>query len=126
MRFAIKAAVLATALVLSNTQRTDAQVFEPPAPIVQSGPAFGGSSMSATAGPILPYSYYVALPSPARIYVPYGPTDSFPYYGSPYGRPALRPLVVVQPGRSAGEPHALLLSAGPLNSTLGTDRPPRR
>ena len=87
MRFAIKAAVLAAAIVLSQSQGTNAQVFEPSSPMVTSGPSFGGSSMTAMAGPTLPYSYYVALPSPARIYVPYGPSDTFPYYGSPYGQP---------------------------------------
>jgi hypothetical protein len=34
-----------------------------------------------------PYSYYAALPWPARGYVPYGPNDGFPFYGTPYGHP---------------------------------------
>ncbi len=33
-----------------------------------------------------PYSYYLAMPAPARNYVPY-PTSDFPFYGQPYGSP---------------------------------------
>ena len=43
--------------------------------------------MPPAAGPAFPYSYYVALPGPARQYVPYGPLDQFPFYGTPYGQP---------------------------------------
>lgn len=43
-----------------------------------------GMAMPA-ATPSYPYSYYAAFPNRARQYVPYGPTDSFPFYGSPYG-----------------------------------------
>ncbi len=60
-------------------------------------PVIGGS---ASAGPIttifapapaqgriLPYSYWVTTPQPARIYVEYGANDRFPFYGRPYGSP---------------------------------------
>ncbi len=60
-------------------------------------PVIGGS---ASAGPItttfapapaqgriLPYSYWVTAPQPARIYVQYGANDQFPFYGRPYGSP---------------------------------------
>src|SRR3954451_19581925 len=36
---------------------------------------------------LTPYSYYAALPLPARGYVGYSNND-FPYYGSPYGSPS--------------------------------------
>ncbi len=32
------------------------------------------------------YSYYVTAPNIARGYVAYGPSDTFPFYGQPYGR----------------------------------------
>jgi hypothetical protein len=38
-------------------------------------------------GPVLPYSYWVSAPHPARIYVEYGATDQFPFYGRAYGSP---------------------------------------
>ncbi len=34
-----------------------------------------------------PYSYWAAIPFPAREYVGYGGND-FPYYGRPYGSPS--------------------------------------
>jgi hypothetical protein len=34
-----------------------------------------------------PYSYWAAIPFPARGYVGYGGND-FPYYGRPYGNPS--------------------------------------
>ena len=33
------------------------------------------------------YSYYMTSPIAARTYVPYGATDSFEFYGRPYGHP---------------------------------------
>jgi hypothetical protein len=41
-------------------------------------------------GPVLPYSYWVSAPSPARVYVEYGVGDPFPFYGRPYGSPGDR------------------------------------
>lgn len=41
-------------------------------------------------GPILPYSYYASPAVPARVYVPYGATDSFPFRGQAYGNPGDR------------------------------------
>src|SRR5947209_9675037 len=39
---------------------------------------------------LLPYSYYAVAPAPARIYVPYGPNDQFPFLGRAYGNPGDR------------------------------------
>ncbi len=41
-------------------------------------------------GRILPYSYYVTAPAPARVYEGFGPTDQFPFYGRAYGNPGDR------------------------------------
>jgi hypothetical protein len=71
---------------------------------VVGGPGVGGSipaaglpSSSATVagspaspGQVLPYSYYVTAPYPARAYVGFGSTDSFPFYGRAYGNPGDR------------------------------------
>jgi hypothetical protein len=35
--------------------------------------------------PVFPYSYYAAAPGPARVYVRYSETDTFPFGGKPYG-----------------------------------------
>ena len=40
-----------------------------------------------TQGQVLPYSYWVSAPQPARIYVEYGTTDQFPFRGRAYGSP---------------------------------------
>jgi hypothetical protein len=39
---------------------------------------------------LLPYSYYVVAPAPARVYVPYGANDQFPFLGRAYGNPGDR------------------------------------
>jgi hypothetical protein len=39
---------------------------------------------------LLPYSYYAVAPAPARVYVPYGPNDQFPFFGRAYGNPGDR------------------------------------
>ncbi len=36
---------------------------------------------------IMPYSYWVSAPQPARIYVEYGSNDHFPFQGRAYGSP---------------------------------------
>jgi len=41
-------------------------------------------------GSVMPYSYWVTAPSPARIYAGYGAIDQFPFYGRPYGNPSDR------------------------------------
>ena len=48
-----------------------------------------GSTSPVFIGPygLVPYSYYAAIPFPARGYVGYGSND-FPYYGRPYGSPS--------------------------------------
>jgi hypothetical protein len=38
-------------------------------------------------GQIMPYSYWVLAPQPSRIYVEYGTSDQFPFYGRAYGSP---------------------------------------
>jgi hypothetical protein len=45
------------------------------------------SSVFPAQGQVLPYSYWVTAPAPARIYVTYGGIDQFPFQGRPYGRP---------------------------------------
>jgi hypothetical protein len=50
----------------------------------------GGSPIIQGQGTILPYSYWVSAPNPARIYVEYGTADQFPFYGRPYGNPGDR------------------------------------
>jgi hypothetical protein len=57
------------------------------APVVSFSPAVTGLG---TGGQILPYSYYVTAPQPARVYVEYGPMDQFPFYGRAYGNPGDR------------------------------------
>ena len=39
---------------------------------------------------LLPYSYYAVAPAPARVYVPYGSNDQFPFLGRAYGSPGDR------------------------------------
>jgi hypothetical protein len=41
-------------------------------------------------GQVLPYSYWVSAPNPARIYVEYGASDQFPFQGRAYGSPSDR------------------------------------
>jgi hypothetical protein len=38
-------------------------------------------------GELLPYSYWISAPNPARVYVEYGSVDQFPFHGRPYGSP---------------------------------------
>jgi hypothetical protein len=41
-------------------------------------------------GEVMPYSYWVSAPKPARIYVEYGASDQFPFQGRAYGNPSAR------------------------------------
>ena len=43
-----------------------------------------------TQGQVMPYSYWVSAPKPARIYVEYGAIDQFPFQGRAYGNPSDR------------------------------------
>lgn len=97
MRSRLAALIVAAVATFAGpgTNRADAQVITAyGAPIHDSGmispqPSFapyGGAMVSAEAR-TFPYSYYTAFPARAREYVPYGPNDSFPFYGNPYGRP---------------------------------------
>ncbi len=43
-----------------------------------------------TRGQVMPYSYWVSAPQPARIYVEYGANDQFPFQGRAYGNPSDR------------------------------------
>jgi hypothetical protein len=54
---------------------------------VPSGPSTPVVSPFPGSGQVLPYSYWVSAPAPARIYVAYGAVDQFPFQGRPYGRP---------------------------------------
>ncbi len=53
----------------------------PVAPVVTTYPA---------QGQVMPYSYWVSAPQPARIYVEYGASDQFPFHGRAYGNPSDR------------------------------------
>src|SRR5438874_819258 len=81
--------LLATVAVAASTlcvvSRGEAQV------VVSAGswaqpPVMAGPALYAPYG-VPPYSYYAAIPFPARGYVGYGSND-FPYYGRPYGSPS--------------------------------------
>jgi len=43
-----------------------------------------------TQGQVMPYSYWVSAPKPARLYVEYGASDQFPFQGRAYGNPGDR------------------------------------
>ncbi|MGZ3471271.1 MAG: hypothetical protein ACXWO1_17075 [Isosphaeraceae bacterium] len=59
-----------------------------------SGPISGGVApvvtTFSTQGQVMPYSYWVSTPKPARIYVEYGAIDQFPFQGRAYGNPSDR------------------------------------
>jgi hypothetical protein len=78
------AAVAVAALCLTVAPEAPAQVVVSrawaPAPVI-------GAPVYYSSIYVPPYSYYAALPWPARGYVPYGPGDGFPFYGEPYGHP---------------------------------------
>lgn len=95
------AAFALTAMVLFGAKGAEAQYMPSVIPIPPAGesawpssvgPAYVGAtyagfSFVAPASGYLPYSYYAALPFPARGYVGYGNND-FPFYGRPYGAPS--------------------------------------
>ena len=91
---------------LSFVASAEAQVLGTTLGAPGAGPAFLGEATAGSAlstatptsyvGPaassppqpiVLPHSYYVTAPRPARVYVEYGPADRFPFYGRPYGSP---------------------------------------
>lgn len=76
------AAVAAAALLLIAAPGASAQVVVTrswtPATVV-SGP------VAYPPAYVPPYSYYAAWPWAARSYVPYGPGDTFAFYGRAYG-----------------------------------------
>ncbi len=96
MRSLLAALIIAAAATFAGpgTNRADAQVITAyGAPISDSGMSsqpsivpYEGATMN-TEVRTFPYSYYTAFPARAREYVPYGPNDSFPFYGNPYGKP---------------------------------------
>jgi len=54
---------------------------------------YSGSGLAAgtyVRGPVMPYSYWVSAPQPARIYVEYGASDQFSFHGRAYGNPSDR------------------------------------
>ncbi|WP_169972650.1 hypothetical protein [Tautonia rosea] len=88
---ALVVALVAT-LAAPGSNRAEAQGLTPfGAPVVVSSPALPGSTFGGAItfdqGFTFPYSYYAAFPNRARQYVPYGPNDVFPFYGTPYGQP---------------------------------------
>jgi hypothetical protein len=54
------------------------------------GSSIGAGSVPPAQQVLLPYSYYAVAPAPARIYVPYGQNDQFPFLGRAYGNPGDR------------------------------------
>jgi hypothetical protein len=76
------AAVAALTLIAAPESWAQVVVSPPGAP----APVLGGPVFSSSAY-VPPYSYYAAWPWPARVYVPYGPGDAFPFYGRAYGHP---------------------------------------
>ncbi len=76
------AAVAALAMSLASVAEAQVVVSTTWAPsTVVAGPTYYSSAY------VPPYSYYAALPFPARGYVPYGSVDEYPFYGQPYGHP---------------------------------------
>jgi hypothetical protein len=80
------AALAVAALSLAIGSRTQAQnvVYEGTwgrAPVLDAPVSYSSSYVP-------PYSYYAAYPFPARIYLPHGPNEFFPFYGRPYGSPS--------------------------------------
>jgi hypothetical protein len=78
------ASIVVVALSLGVVSAAEAQVVV----------STGWAGLPLSAGPeyyspygVPPYSYYAAIPFPARGYVGYGYND-FPYYGRPYGSPS--------------------------------------
>src|SRR5262249_45049453 len=69
-------AVAALTLIPASESSAQVVVSPPgtPAPVL-GGPVYYSSAY------VPPYSYYAAWPWPARVYVPYGPGDAFPFYG---------------------------------------------
>jgi hypothetical protein len=70
--------VAALAFFVVGVDETEAQQF---APMVTSYPA---------QGQVMPYSYWVSAPQPARVYVEYGANDQFSFHGRAYGNPSDR------------------------------------
>ncbi len=53
-------------------------------------PVAPGVTTFPTQRQVMPYSYWVSAPKPARIYVEYGARDQFPFQGRAYGNPSDR------------------------------------
>ncbi len=55
--------------------------------LATASPVVSSLTTSPAQGQILPYSYWVSAPQPARMYVEYGAIDQFPFQGRAYGSP---------------------------------------
>ncbi|MEW4570423.1 hypothetical protein AB1L88_21365 [Tautonia sp. JC769] len=88
---ALVVAAAATLAVPGSSRAQAPGLAAPGSPVVISSPAVPGptapGAIAVDPGMTFPYSYSAAFPNRARQYVPYGPTDVFPFYGTPYGRP---------------------------------------
>jgi hypothetical protein len=91
MKSALAALVVAWSL-LNFTAQVNAQNC--PACATTGGMGYvqtaAGPTVTQGQGTILPYSYWVTAPNPARVYVEYGAADQFPFYGRAYGNPGDR------------------------------------
>lgn len=81
MRMLISAVAVSTVLLIA-TSEANAQAWVVESPLAPAAPVVYGGTYSSFYVP--PYSYYTAIPFPARGYVGYGYND-FPFYGQPYG-----------------------------------------
>jgi hypothetical protein len=86
------AALLSFAGLLASTEAQAQHVIRhggaDPVAAYASAPTNGYTAATTPSFPstVYPYSYYAALPGPARGYVAYGAND-FPFHGVPYGHP---------------------------------------
>jgi hypothetical protein len=87
-------AALAFLIVVDETEAQQNSGAGLAAGTYASGPISGGSAPVVTTfptqGQVMPYSYWVSAPKPARIYVEYGASDQFPFQGRAYGNPSDR------------------------------------
>lgn len=81
----IAVAALALAVAPSATAQVVAYQTWTTAPVME-GPVYT-TSVNYAPTYLPPYSYYAVWPWRARGYVPYGPGDTFAFYGRAYGHP---------------------------------------
>ena len=86
--------IIAALAFVVVVDETEAQQYSGPGLVAGtyvSGPISEGGvpvvTTFPTRGQVMPYSYWVSSPKPARIYVEYGASDQFPFQGRAYGSP---------------------------------------